>query len=223
MLKEATYQEKFNLLRDWMPHIVSVVKRDLKNEHLKNDRAFAKEHFGNKPLGQITEDDLAPVYLQKIVEGEGDESLGEFVANRWMLKNTDVYDFFESSLRAINPNFDQIEELTDEASDQIIGGAAEQFGAQNTYLFSVLNSVVFPKAKLDALASQASSEAAVALQEEKVAGDERTVEAMERRLEREIKRLEDRHEKKLAGMQKKYVKDTETLKKQIANLQRKLT
>ena len=38
----------------------------------------------------------------------------------------------------------------------------------------------------------------------------------------EVARLTDKYEKKLLGFQKKYTQDVEMLKKQLANLQRKL-
>ncbi len=45
---------------------------------------------------------------------------------------------------------------------------------------------------------------------------------MRQAFEREIARLTDKYEKKLAGLQKKYITDMENFKKQISQLQRKL-
>ncbi len=219
MLKEATYTEKFEILNDWMPYIVAAIKKDLKNEHLKSDRAFCKEHFGNKPLAQIGEEELLPVYRSAI---KGNEALGEFIANRWLLKHTDVYDFFEQALYTINPDFEAIDEIEAEAASEMIKSGSELFGSATIYLFTILNSVVFPKEQLTALGTQAALERDSAVEQAAKREEAATLEAMVKRHERELKRLEDRYEKKLSGMQKKYVKDTEMLKKQVANLQRKL-
>ena len=45
---------------------------------------------------------------------------------------------------------------------------------------------------------------------------------MQSHYDQQITRLTDKYEKKLQGMQKKYIQDIETLKKQITLLQRKL-
>jgi hypothetical protein len=52
--------------------------------------------------------------------------------------------------------------------------------------------------------------------------EKQSAETLEKAYEREIARLTDKYEKKLQGLQKKYLFDTEALKKQIATLQRKL-
>jgi hypothetical protein len=220
MIKEVSYQEKFKNISSWMPLMVAEIKKDIKNDHLKNDKAFWKEHFGGKPLSQIGEEQLSSVYLSQVLGGN--ESIGEFVANRWVLKHSDLYEYFETFLRGVNPNFDQIESLDDETSDRLINGAVVQFGYSSTYLFSVLNSVVLSSEKLTALATQAKNEADTVADETATFEEVRSLDAMEKKHEREIKRLEDRHGKKMAGLEKKYLKDTEMLKKQIANLQRKL-
>ncbi|MFT4554276.1 MAG: hypothetical protein ACI9S8_002926, partial [Chlamydiales bacterium] len=109
MLKDAEYKEKFQLLMPWMLGIIDVVKKDLKNEHLKKDKVFFKKYFFGKQLKNLTSEELSPAYAEAIVEGK--ENLGEFISTRWLLKKTEVYDFFEEQLRSVNPKFDEIDEL----------------------------------------------------------------------------------------------------------------
>ena len=221
MYKEATYQEKFSLLKQWMPSIIEKVKKDLKNEHLNIDRAFCKKYFMGKNIQQLKNDEIAQAYIQDI--GEGNVGLGEFIASRWLLKNTDLYGFFEEKLKQVNPDFDQLEELSLSQSQEIMQAALAQFGATRTYIFSLLNSVVFIQQVYDELRLLAENENGRQLAVEAENEIVHSIEQLRKRYEREIASLTDRYEKKLSGLQKKYNTDTETLKKQIAVLQRKLS
>lgn len=223
MLKNANYQEKFQLLNPWIFKIIDTVKKDLKQEHLQQDGKFAKQHFQGKNIQKLTAEDLAPAYSQWIASGApGGEEIGEFIANRWLLKNTEIYNYFEEQLQNVNPEFNEIEELEKNLAQTIMDHSVEQFGALKTYIFSVLNSVVFPQTLLQrlhdlALAAQKQENTDTLHAKEKAAAEN-----LEKTHEREIARLTDKYEKKLLGMQKKYIQDTERLKKQVVNLQKKL-
>lgn len=222
MLKNATYKEKFALLKKWMPTIVDSVKKDLKNEHLKKDWAFVKQYFPGKNLNKLNAEEIAQAYLHVIETSENAEELAEFISNRWLLKHTELYYHFEKELTKINPDFSELEELDKNQSMQIIEGSIAQFGALNSYLFSILNSVVFPKEVFDALAARAETDVKKAKEEAHAAAEMKSLEDMQRSYEQQIARLTDKYEKKLSGLQKKYSLDVEGLKKQIVNLQRKL-
>jgi len=144
MLKNATYKEKFALLNPWIPYIIDSIKKDLKNDHLKQDWQFSKRYLNGKPASKLTTEELIQGYSEALQDSEKGEALAEFIANRWLLKHTDLYDYFEAKLSAIHPDFVEIEELELKSSQEIIKGAVVQFGALHTYLFSVINSVVFP-------------------------------------------------------------------------------
>lgn len=222
MLKNASYKEKFALISAWMPIIIDAVKKDLKNDHLRGDIAFVRNYFQGKNPSKLTVEELANAYSHAIANGENSEELGEFLTNRWLLKHSDLYHYFEQELSKISPNFNELELLEKKASEKIMEDAVAQFGAPRTYLFCVLNSVVFPEeiyTTLDKKAKQSSKQE----QEEAIARKEtETVEAMKRNYEQHIARLTDKYEKKLSGMEKKYHQDVDSLKKQLANLQRKL-
>ncbi len=126
-------------------------------------------------------------------------------------------------LRTITPDFETLEQLSDEVSQVLMRQAIEKYGAKKTYLFSIFNSVVFPKnlyEKLRKLAEEETAQEVVIKQEQE---QHSSVEAMRSRYEREIAAMNDRFEKKMSGMQKKYLQDVQVLKKQISALQKKLT
>jgi hypothetical protein len=222
MLKNATYKEKFVLLKPWHAVIIDAVKKDLKNEHLKQDFQFCKKYLPGKSAQKLTTEELVDVYGVAVEDAESGEALAEFISNRWLLKNSDLYGFFEQKLSEINPNFTEIEELDADQSRKMLSHAVKEFGAARTYLFSVINSVVFPEQVYRELDKQAKDALA---HEEKEAQKQAELEAAndsKLNYEQQIARLTDKYEKKLVGMQKKYIQDTDTLKKQVATLQRKL-
>jgi hypothetical protein len=222
MLKETTYQEKFATLQKWFPYIIESVKKDLKNEHLKNDWQFVKKYFPGKNINKLTVEELVEGYTKAIETEEASEQLGEFLTNRWLLKNTELYEYFERQLYQINPNFHEINEIEKDKSIEIMEGAISQFGAPRTYLFSVLNAVVFPQEIFQILSQRADEAKHQQHEEEKLEVDHASKETLQKHYEQQISRLTDKYEKKLQGLQKKYLQETETLKKQVVSLQRKL-
>lgn len=222
MHKETTYKEKFAILKEWMPQIVDDVKKDLKNEHLKNDWAFAKRYLGGKAPNKVSVQDLVEAYLSAIASEENGEQIGEFIATRWLIKHSEVYDYFEKQLSAIDPNFSELQSLNLQQSQPIIEGSLQNFGPLATYLFSVLNGVVFPKEIFDELAKKSKNEANRQEQMEREASERMSLEQIEKKYEMQLARLTDKYEKKLQGLQKKYLIDTEALKKQVSILTRKV-
>ena len=220
MLKDATYDEKFSLLADFVSVIILDLKRDLKNDHLKKDKSFAHKYFGNIAIPRLTNDELVDGYTKALEEKDAD--LYDFIATRWVLKNSDVYQYFEMHLRSIAPNFSELEELEPGQSKDLRDKAVAEFGASKAYIFSVLNSVVFPKDVFDDFSVQAKDELSKTKDQEKNEAEERDLKVLKTQHERELRRLNDKYEKKLSGMQRKYINDTESLKKQIRNLQKKL-
>lgn len=221
MYKNATYKEKFADLQEWIPFLVESVKKDLRQEHLKKDFAFIKKYLSSKNIHKVTTEELAAAY-QKAIQEEHGEELAEFITSRWLLKNSELYEFFEQQLSQLYPDFTNLDELAHEEAERLMDASISQFGAPQTYLFSVLNSVVFPKESFRKLKIKAEEHQHKEEQEERQAVEQLGVEQMRKNFEREMARMTDKYEKKLAGMQKKYVVDIENLKKQIAQLQRKL-
>lgn len=222
MLKNTTTKERFQLLKEWIPVIIGAIKKDLKNEHLKNDPRFAKKYFTNKQLSKITPEELALGYAQALELEENSEGLAEYLSNRWLLKNADVYSFFEERLHAISPQFTDLEELEKHHSISLMDDSISKFGAPNTYLFCVINSVVFPAEIYGILKKRAAESKHSEEKEEQIQQEQMSLEKLHSSYQAQIARQADKYEKKIAGLERKYLSDTDSLKKQIANLQRKL-
>lgn len=221
MLKETGYQEKFELLRPWLVEIIEAVKKDLKNEHLKIDKEFCRRYFLGKNFVHVPLHEMADAYYRDILDGN--VGLGEFIATRWLLKHTDIYGFFEQTLKTISDDFDELEELSDEQARPLLEGSIKEFGVVQTYLFSVLNSVVFPGKYYEDLRTRAIEETEKAKEEAEAEQVAESLEAMQKRHHRELSAMSDRYEKKLSGLQRKYLRDMEILKKQVSRLQKKLS
>lgn len=222
MLKNATAQEKFSILKPWIPSIIATIKKDLKNEHLKQDPRFAKKYFGNKQISKLTNEELAHGYTQAMEQEETPENLGEYLYNRWLLKNTDIYQFFEDKLQKIAPNFTEIVELEKNQSIILMEESIKHYGAPTTYLFCVINSVVFPSDVYGILKKQALDSKHRDEQDTQKHHEQMSVANIHTSYQQQIARLTDKYEKKLSGLERKYLNDTDAFKKQIAILQRKL-
>lgn len=223
MRKEVTYKEKFALLQPWLPVLIASVKRDLKNDHLRRDPQFCKRFLAGKNPVKVAEEDLVEAYKSAIAESENGEAIAEFIANRWLLKHGDIYSFFEQQLSAIARDFTEIEELPHEDSKRMSEAAVAAFGAQRSYLFAILNSVVFPETIFQTLAKQAEQSHKHEEEERLQFSEKAALDQIVSGYEQQMARLIDKYEKKLGGLQKKYLQDTDALKKQISQLQRKLS
>jgi hypothetical protein len=223
MLKETTYKEKILLLKPWLSPLLEDIKKDIKNEHLKKDWQFCKRYLRGKSINKLTIGELVEAYSTALENSEKAEALAEFISNRWLLNNGHLYHYFEEKLTEINPNFSEIEILETEKAREIIQGAVEKDGSIKTYIFSVINAVVFPSEIFDELRSQAQQQKEDSNEsQEKIEDEKASIESIKVFYEQQIARLTDKYEKKLTGLQKKYTQDTESLKKQISNLQRKM-
>lgn len=222
MYKNASYKEKFIDLQEWLPLIVDPIKKDLKNEHLKKDLYFVKKFLASKNVQKVNAQELAEAYAQAIQQEEKGEEIAEFIVSRWLMKNAELYNLFESHLSQINADFTALESLAPEQAKTLADASIAHFGAISTYIFAVLNSVVFPDETFDYLKKQAKSSHQVNVDQQQVEMEKANIDHVVKSYDREIARLTDKYEKKLSGLQKKYQIDVEALKKQIAHLQRQL-
>lgn len=210
----------FTSIQPWICRVLETIKKDIKTELLPSDPTFYRSHFGNRPQNRLTTEEIFAVYEKELLSGN--ESLGEWVINRWVFKNGDIYQHFAEKLSQIQEDFAQIEALDEPQSQAILKGAVEAYGALNTYLFSVLNGVVFPQIVLERLKKDAEKESVEQAAKETSAQEKQTLEQILGRHQREVARLQEKYESRLAGVQKKYATDVEALKKQVRSLQQKL-
>lgn len=222
MYKNASNKEKYAALQKWLPGILENIKKDLKNEHLRKDFAFVKKYFPSKNLNKITLEEMTEAYEQAIAQTDQGESLGEFITSRWLLNHSELYEFFESELSKISNDFTALEEIELQVAQDLVKKATQQFGSTPTYLFSVLNSVVFPSEVFHQMEKEACCEREMEESKKNEAGVKLDLNASYANHEIEMARMKDKYEKKLSGLQKKYQVDVDNLKKQIAQLQRKL-
>lgn len=220
-IKTATFVDKVKHLATFMPAIVNDIKKDLKGDHLRSDPAFLKTYFAGKQRQKLGTDDLVAAYNAEITE-KGNEALAEFFCNRWLIKNTELYDHFSTFLAQINPEFDDIESIDDEMAAKMLAGAEKSYGSVRSYLFAVLNSVVFSDAVYAGLSERATAQLN-AVEKPAQTDEAKSIEALEKKHEKELRRLEEKFEKRQSGLEKKYHQDTAALKKQVATLQRKLS
>lgn len=209
----SSYQDKILQVRSWIEDVIETVKKDLKNEHLKIDPAFCRRHFLGKHYTEVDINMLATAYLKEI-QG-GNVGLAEFIATRWLLKNSDIYGFFEEQLKNINPDFEAIKEISAADTARIIDTAVNLFGAVKSYIFSVFNEVAFTAAVFEKLGEAALQESSKQRKEYEERQEKLSIYEMQKRHEREMHAMKDRYEKKLSGLQRKYIHDTDLLKKRL--------
>ena len=209
-------KNQFLSLQNWTQEILNAIKKDIKTDHLHTDPVFYRTHFGTRPQNRLTSEEIFAAYEKELLQGNQD--LSEWVVNRWVFKHGDLYKHFADGLSKVNPNFSEIEQLSAQESEQILKGAAESFGAIATFLFSLLNGVVFPESVLEYLRKAAEEEKSTLEKRGKLDAEQQSLEKIIAAHQREIARFNDR----IDGVQKKYTKDTEALKKQIKSLQQKV-
>ncbi|GAB4228435.1 MAG: hypothetical protein Tsb0021_05740 [Chlamydiales bacterium] len=221
MLKEASYQDKFCLLVPFTSTIILDIKKDLKALHLKNDPIFAKKHFPGKLISRITNEEILKVYTS-LIESTKDEEMLEWISNRWLLLHTDIYYAFEQEISVIYPNFSEISSLQDDLARSLVAKGIQSFGSLKTYIFSVLNSVVYSEQIFQDL----RKEALISLNtNEKIISETQSqdLETLHHDHQKELAKCKDHYEKRINGLLKKYERDTLALKKQITLLHRKLS
>lgn len=219
---EAQLKEKFFAVKPWMAELVSQIKKDLRQEHLAQDRGFFNKYFRGKTPNKLTNEELAEAYGRAIQEEENGNEIAEFIFHRWLLKNTDIYHFFDKELSMITEDYTQLKHIDQAVGQKIKNEAVHKFGAEKTFLFSYLNGVVFDAQTMEVLKSAALEEKKQAASRKEELAEQADIETRVRDYETQISRLTDRYESRLAGLERKYEKDVGALKKQVAHLQRQL-
>ena len=212
-------QNKFESLRPWLKDILNTIKKDIKTDYLPGDKVFYKAHFGGRPMNRLTNEEIFDAFEKELLAGN--ESCDEWVVNRWVFKHGDLYNHFADRLSKIRPDFNELKELSEAESSQVLAGT-ESFNAIDTYLFSVLNGVVFPASVFESMRKKALDAKAAEESEAASQSSKESLEQIVERQQRDFARLQEKSETKLAGVMRKYTTDVEALKKQIRSLQQQL-
>jgi hypothetical protein len=213
-------KNKFQTIQPWISFILDTIKKEIRMDHLASSPAFARTHFGNRPLNRLTAEEIFAVYEKELLAGNQD--LAEWVVNRWVFKHGDIYKHFAEKLSRIHPDFSAIESLDLIQSEQVLEGAPESFGFLPVYLFSFLNGVVFPEEIFTRLHHAATREESQKKIEKKEEGERQSLAEAIARQQRELFSMQQKYENKVAGLMKKYTVDVEALKKQVRSLQHQL-
>lgn len=213
-------KNKFETIQPWIALVLAAIKKDIKTDHLPGSPAFVRTHFGNRPLHRLTMEEIFSAYEKNLLSGDAD--LAEWVVNRWVFKHGDIYSHFAELLNRVSDDYTRIQVLTEEQSENILRSAISRFGALPTYLFSVLNGVVFPESVFQSLRAMAEKEEAETKTEEKETEERLNLQQLTERYSKDVARLHEKYENKVAGVLKKYTTEVEALKKQIRSLQKQL-
>lgn len=210
---------KYQTLQPFLGEILDLIRKDIKTDYLPGSASFCRTHFGSRPVNRLTNEEINAVFMKELIAGN--EDMAEWVVNRWVFKNGDVYNHFAQRLSDVNPDFDAIKALTVEESRKILAGAKEAFGAKPVYFFAMLNGVVFPESIFAELKKDAEAENVQQKVEEKKESEQLELAKTIERHEREMARTIDKYEQKIAGVLKKYTSEVEALKAQIRALQKR--
>lgn len=213
MIVKSDYKTKFEALASFLEVLCRGIKKEIKQEFIQKGLLRKSDNAGDwKEISQF--------FYKKTVE-EGDEKTGEWLAACWVCKNGEIFQCFHEELSLINKNYDQLVEIPSEKEEKIKNLSIEKFGFIRTYLFSVLNAVVFsPK-----IFNDLQKGALVELASDKESGSEEkacSVEELKKAFEVEKMKIEEKHEKRLQGVMKKYQMEVEGYRKQISQLQKRL-
>ena len=148
MVTGQRYAEKFALLKPFSEEIFKIIKKEIKSEMQGKGSALRKK------LGaaSFTTDFkyLTSLITDCILSGEGEE-IGEWVAVVWINKKKDIFTLFHEHLVEVSEDYSELTTLPAPVEEKLIQDSIEKFGAKNTYIFSLLNSVVFSAQALERL------------------------------------------------------------------------
>jgi hypothetical protein len=207
------YPAKFEILGPWIHDIFQLIKKELMRD------AFVQKHLPKRVLDKLPLEEFSAMYLKEIAEGN--EELGDKVLARWVLKHAELYHFFIEELSKVNPKYDEIVDLPSDVSSYILNTSVSRYGAVATYIFSILNAVVFTEDQLQHLREIALLEKSQAKPPAEEKSAFASIEEVHERYEAKMRKLVEKYEKRVLGIERKYVQDVEGLKKQIAELHRK--
>jgi hypothetical protein len=213
-------KNQFETIQPWIPMVLAAIKKDIKTDHLPGSPVFVRTHFGNRPISRLTAEEIFAAYEKDLLSGDAD--LAEWVVNRWVFKHGDIYSHFAESLSQVAEDYSAIVSLTVEQSEKILSESVDRFGALHTYLFSVLNGVVFPESVFLRLRTWAENEESAKKEEEKGTEERLSLQQLTEHYSRDVARLHEKYESKISGVLKKYTTEVEALKKQIRALQKQL-
>jgi hypothetical protein len=220
MIKDLVLKSKFAFIQEFFGKIIQDIRKDVRQEHLKKDKAFIQKHFAKNSIDKVSAEEIEKGYFTEL-SIEGNDDLSNWVISKWILKHAEVYEYFVTELTKVNPKFEEISLLDMETAKSIAARAVDKFGAEDTLIFSVVNSVAFPDQIFEALKDEALKQ--LAAKKDLVKKDTAiSVEDLVKQHQIDLSRLSERYENRIQAVSKKYIQDIEGLKKQLASMQKRL-
>ena len=220
MIKDLVLKSKFVFLQEFFGKIIHDIRKDVRQEHLKRDKAFIQKHFAKNSIDKVSVEEVEKAYFTEL-STQGNDDLSNWVISKWILKHAEVYEYFVSELTKVNPKFEEIALLDVETGKSIAARAVDKFGAEDTLIFSVLNSVAFSDQIFEGLKDEAIKQLA-AKRDSIKKEDTISMEEVLKQHQIDLSRLAERYENRIQAVSKKYIQDIEGLKKQLASMQKRL-
>ena len=213
MIAKSHYKSKFEILSPFMEEICRGIKKEIKQEFIQKGLIRTGEYGAEwKGISQ---------FFCKKIEEEEDEKVGEWVASSWICRHGEIFQYFHEQLSLLDKQYDHLVEFPLDVEEKLKRDSLDRFGCLNTYLFCVLNSVVFSLKTFEELKSK-SLEELISNKVEKTDKKISSIEEMQKDFEKEKQKLEEKYEKRLQGILKKHQMEVEGYRKQIGQLQKKL-
>jgi hypothetical protein len=213
----SSWAGKFSLLSPWFSEMLDVIKRDCKQEHLSVDPHFVRKFFAGKPVARISLDEMRAVYMQQILAGN--DQIADFIANRWLFRNMDLYRFFEEELQKVSPEFEKIKELSVEETEKLFEKALKSFSLEKIFCFVVINEVAFNPVFFENLQKQALEALSKRQKEQPEENSNKEVLL----LKEEMERIKERHEKKIQEMKRQHQQEIGRFQNEILSLKKELS
>lgn len=213
MVKTISYQEKAEKMAEWIPQILEEIKRDIKREHLRKVPAFLQKFFPGRNIASITTEEIVAVYTPLLQRGE--PQFFDQICYFWQVKHPELYPFFQAKLQAISEDVAAITAIDDALAKEMIEKSVEEFGAVNTYLFSLFYEVAFSDALYEKLRLRALEETKSLETASKEEEEVRNCAQLRAQHERLILRMREKYEKKLSALEEKYHTDIRKLRQEL--------
>lgn len=217
MIIESTFKNKFISLGLFSKEVIRDLKKEITKE-LSKKNSIVQKKLSGVSIGD-GKDEVVDLFFNLVVE-KGDEELGEWLASSWVLKNSPIFKSFHKKISLISADYEKLTGFPTEKEEDLRESSIEEFGAIKTFIFSVLNSVVFSKKSMEDIRIRAEEEASD--RKEISLSSNCSVEEAREIFEKEKKKILEKQEHKLLAVIKRHQVEVEGYRKQIGQLQKKL-
>ena len=91
MIKDLVLKSKFAFIQEFFGKIIQDIRKDVRQEHLKKDKAFIQKHFAKNSIDKVSAEEIEKAYFTEL-SIEGNNDLSNWVISKWILKHAEVYE-----------------------------------------------------------------------------------------------------------------------------------